>query len=436
MAQSGISVRHTGQAGAAPFGFERISPVPFATLMMFGLCAPALGSLSVLLQLFGYGVIVVTRWRKLPAILLTAVPLVLLPLFAIASALWSDVPGTSARYGVQLLITALMGVTLARVLELRQLVLAVFIGVSLACLLGLATGRTGASEGGAVLIGLAGSKNQISYFALFWVGSALCVLASSKHRILTRLLALLALAPAGFLLLQGDSATAVVSALVTAGLLSILAVAHWIGREGRIFALGAAGLLALPVVVALPQIEAEAARFRSDVLRKDARLTGRTLLWESADRLIAQKPLIGHGYKAIWLGREGKGLLARNQQKDGRAFHFHDTFRELRADLGLVGLLLFLIPIALAMLRIVPLLLSRIDAPRAFAVVTLLTILLRVRTELVVGPFLAETVLLCTLVAALLTMPLRSPDDSGARVGAGRTHAPHRTRYQTRRRPA
>jgi exopolysaccharide production protein ExoQ len=436
LAQTGIRVRQPGISGAAPFGFERVPLVPFATLMIFGLCASAFGPLALLMQVFAYSVILLTRWRQLPAILLAAAPFLLLPLFAIASALWSDVPSITARYGVQLLITVLMGVTLARVLELRQLLLAVFIGVSLACLVGLASGRTGASETGPVLIGLAGSKNQISYFALFWIGAALCVLASSQHRVLTRLLAVLALVPAAFLLVQGDSMTAVVSALVIAALLLVLAVAHWIGPRGRVFALGAAGLLAIPALVALPQIEEEAARFRSDVLHKDARLTGRTLLWESADRLIEQKPLIGHGYKAIWLGREGKGLLARNQQKDGRAFHFHDTFRELRADLGLVGLLLFLVPVVLAMLRSVPLLLARIDAPRAFAIVTLLTILLRVRTELVVGPFLLETVLLYTIVAALLALPLRASDHTNARGVSGRTHVLPRPRSQPRRNPA
>jgi exopolysaccharide production protein ExoQ len=404
--------------------------------MVFGLCAPVFGAAALLLQLVAYGIILATRWRQLPSIVWAAVPFVLLPLFAIASALWSDVPGTSARYGVQLLVTVLMGVTLARVLTLRELVLAVFIGVSLSCLIGLGLGRVGASERGPVLIGLAGSKNQISYFTLFWIGSALCVLASSHHRVLTRLLAALSLGPAAFLLIQADSMTAVVSALVIAAMLAVLAVARSLGRGGRTFAFAAAGLMILPVLVALPQIEAEAARFRTDVLHKDARLTGRTLLWESADRLIGQKPVIGHGYKAIWLGREGKGLLARNEQKDGRAFHFHDTFRELRADLGLVGLLLFLTPILFALLRIIPLLLDKVDAPRAFAVVTLLTILLRVRTELIVGPFLAETVLLFTIIAALLALPLHSPRETREPARARRHRTTQRVRAQPRRNPA
>lgn len=433
MAHSIRNARQKGGVEAVTFGFERLPILPFAILMVFCLCAPALGAPFLILQLAAFGVILAISLRRMPAILIAAVPFAALPIFAIASAMWSDVPVVSLRYGVQLLITVLMGVVLAKVLSLRQLVLAVFFGVSLACLAGIASGRTGASDGGAVLIGLAGSKNQISYFALLWIGSALCVLATAQHSFFTRLLAALALVPATLLLVQGDSMTSVISAIVMVGLLVLLALAHFLGRGGRMFVLAAAGLVALPVLVALPQIQAEAERFQFDVLGKDAGLTGRTLLWEAADSLIRQQPVIGHGYKAIWMGHEGKGLLARNAQKDGRAFHFHDTFRELQADLGLIGLLLFLGPVVFALLRSIPLLVARIDAPRAFAVVTLLTILLRVRTELVIAPFLTETVVLYAVVAALATLPLAAPDQNRERTPPRRARFVPRTRSRPER---
>ncbi len=419
------------------FGFERLPVTGFAAAMVACLAAPALGAPAVLLQLACFAAILAIGWRQVPAMLLTALPFLLLPAFAAASVLWSDVPGVSLRYGVQLLVTAVMGIALARILTLRQLVLAVFIGTSIACLLGIASGRVGVSDDGPVLIGLAGSKNQMGYIALFWLGSALCVLASPAHRLATRIAAALALVPASFLLLQGDSMTAIVSALVMAGLLGMLAIASWMGRGGRLFALVTAALLTVPALVALPEIERQAELVRTDVLQKDARLTGRTLLWESADSLIRQAPLIGHGYKAIWLGPKGKGLLARNNQSDGRAFHFHDTFRELQADLGIAGLILFLVPLLWVVLRSVAVLLARVDAPRAFAAVTLVTILLRIRTELVIGPFMIETVLLYAILAALATLPLAT-GDAAAPQSASR-HSPRRTirhRADPQRNPA
>ena len=395
-----------------PYGFERLPVSGLAATIFAFLAAPSLGPAGTLVQLACLAVILVSRWRSLPGLLPRSAVLLLLPIFAAASMLWSDVPDVSLRYGLQLLLTAVMAIALGRLLSLRDLVLAVFVGTSIACLVGLATGRSGMSEHGPVLIGLAGSKNQMGYIALIWMGAALCVLGSGAYGIKSRIAAAAALAPAGFLIVQGDSATALVTAAVLAGLLGLMAVAAWLGRGGRLFALVGAGLLALPALVALPELERQAEIVRTDVLEKDARLTGRTLLWEEADRLIAQAPAIGHGYKAIWLGPKGKGLLARNGQTDGRAFHFHDTFRELTADLGAVGLALFLLPLAWAALRAVPLLIARVDAPRAFAVVTLVTILLRVRTELVVGPFMIDTVLLWSIAAALMALPIAAPVSS------------------------
>lgn len=391
---------------AEPYGFERVPVFGLAVVMVTCLAAPALGSVVTLLQLACLAALMAVRWRSLPGLLAAAVPLLLLPLFAAASSLWSDVPATSLRYGLQLVATVLMGVCLGRLLSLRQLLLAVFIGTSVACLAGLALGRTGVSEDGPVLIGLAGSKNQMGYIALLLLGSALCVLGSGAHRLMTRIAAGVAALLAVFFIVQGDSATALVSAAVLAGLLALFAFASFLGRGGRLFALLAAALLAVPALVALPEIERQVAIIQTDVLQKDVRLTGRTLLWEEADSLIRQSPAIGHGYKAIWLGPKGKGLLARNDQTDGRAFHFHDTFRELMADLGIVGLALFLLPLAYAAARGVVLLIDAVDAPRAFALVTLFTIALRVRTELVVGPFMIDTVLLYAIVTALMAMPL------------------------------
>lgn len=391
---------------AKPFGFEQLSVFGLAVAMIAALAAPALGPVATFVQLLCLGIMLALRWRNLPALLPAAVPLLLLAAFAAMSALWSDVPTVSLRYGLQLLATALMGVLLGRLLSLRDLVLAVLIGLSITCLLGLASGRMGVSESGPVLIGLSGSKNQMGYIALFWLGAALCVAGSGAYGLKTRIAAGLAAVPAVFLILQGDSATALVTMVALAGVLVLLAIAAVLGRGGRLFALVAAGLLAIPTILALSVIQTEVARFQTDVLEKDARLTGRTLLWEEADRLIVQAPVIGHGYKAIWLGPKGKGLLARNNQTDGRAFHFHDTFRELLTDLGIVGLALFLLPLAYAAVRGVLLLIAAVDAQRAFAIATLFTILLRVRTELVVAPFMIDTVMVTAIIAALAAMPL------------------------------
>jgi exopolysaccharide production protein ExoQ len=387
--------------GAA--GFERLPVEPFAAALIFCLCMQSLGAVVVLAELALLGAILAIRWRELPRAGLVALPLLALPLFAVASAAWSAQPEASLRYGVQLALTAVMGIALVRFIDRRRLPLVVLAGAAPAMLIGLLSGNTGPSPEGPVLIGFAGSKNQMSYICLFWIAAALCVAASSQRHWLARIAAVLSLVPAVLLLVQGDSMTALVSAVVLAALLVGLGIAARLGPFLRLFALLSGGLLALTAVAALPQIEREAETFRADVLGKDRRLTGRTLLWAAADRLIEQRPVVGHGYKAIWMGREGEGLLARNDQKDGRSFHFHDTVREIRVDLGLVGLALFLLPLIAALVRAVPLLIERIDPGRAFAASALVLLLLRSRTELILGPFLIDTVILFAVIALFLT---------------------------------
>lgn len=414
------------------YGFERLPVFGLAVVLIAFLCAPSLGAVATLVQLGTFVAIGVIGWRQLLADPLASLALLLLPLFACASALWSPVPDISLRYGLQLVVTIVIGIAMGRVLTVQQLVLAVFLGTTIACLAGLGSGRTGVSEGGPVLIGLSGSKNQMSYITLFWIGSAVCVLASGAYRLPWRILAALTLAPAGFLLLQGESMTAVVSAVIMAGLLAVLALAAFVGRGGRLFALLAGVLLAVPTLVALPEIDRQADMLRTDVLHKDASLTGRTVLWDSADELIRQSPTIGHGYKAIWLGPAGKGLLARNNQRDGRAFHFHDTFRELMADLGMIGLALFLLPLGFAGARGAALLIGKVDTPRAFAAVTLFIILLRIRTELVVAPFMIDTVLLYAIVTALIATPFAWASPERSPAAPSRMHRQWRERSQGR----
>lgn len=398
-------------------GFELLPVEPLATALVFCLCIQSMGSPVVLAELALLGALLTIRWREGWRLLRASFPFLLLPLLAVASAGWSDVPAVSFRYGLQLLITVTMGAAIAWTVPLARIPLIVFIGTGLATLLGIASGRTGASLEGEVLIGFAGSKNQMGYISLFWLSSALCVAGSSRSGWLLRIAGLLSVVPAIYMIWQGHATTALVSAIVAIGILGLMALVSLLPPGGRLFSLCAMTLLLLPAAAALPQIEAYADHIRSDVLQKDAGLTGRTLLWQSADELIARRPVTGYGYKAIWMGEEGVGLLARNGKTDGRAFHFHDTIRELRADLGIPGLVLFVIPLGYVLIRMVPLLVAQITPARAFLAVTLLLICLRLRTELEIGPFLVDTVLLYVALTAISLTPIGQAPPHKSRTG-------------------
>jgi exopolysaccharide production protein ExoQ len=148
------------------------------------------------------------------------------------------------------------------------------------------------------------------------------------------------------------------------------------------------------------------------------------LLWEEADRLISERPVAGHGYKAIWLGPEGVGLLARNKQSDGRAFNFHDTFREILADLGIVGLVAFGVAMIYAVLKLGIAVVLKPSLQVAFALTVLLLIFLRFRTEVVLGPFSLDTVVCYAILAYAWRLDLQE-GPIGQRRSGGNTRASH-----------
>ena len=77
-------------------------------------------------------------------------------------------------------------------------------------------------------------------------------------------------------------------------------------------------------------------------LGKDASLSGRTDIWAMVWQKILNHPLLGHGYSAFWLGWNGKDSAQIWMALQWPVPHSHNGFLDLLADLGFVGLLLFL----------------------------------------------------------------------------------------------
>ena len=377
---------------------------PIAVGIVLCLCIQSLGPIVVVLELLLLVGLILVRSRAVAGELARQSILLALPAFAILSTLWSPVAGTSLRYGIQLLLTIMMGVAVATAVRPAKLPLVLFFGLGASLLAGLASGRTGLAIDGAVLIGFTGSKNQMGFISLFWVIASACVLASRNHGVWMRLLAMLALPLAMFLVWQSKSMTALVSMVGVLALMVVLVFAARLPMRGRQVMLVIALLGAVPLFVAKDVISERVEHFTIDTLGKDTRLTGRTLLWEQADVLIAQKPLAGWGFKAIWLGPQGKGLLDRFEQKDGRAFNFHDTVREIRVDLGWVGLLFFALPIGVSCVRALAVTIAGPTAASAMATAILAVTLFRFRTDLVLAPFLADSVFLFAAIATLAVM--------------------------------
>jgi O-antigen ligase len=78
-------------------------------------------------------------------------------------------------------------------------------------------------------------------------------------------------------------------------------------------------------------------------LGRDPTLTGRTYIWVVAIRHIIERPLFGFGRSAFWLPQSPYPQEVRNFLPEYVAPHSHNGLIDITLDVGLIGLILFLI---------------------------------------------------------------------------------------------
>ncbi|KQY35437.1 hypothetical protein ASD38_02430 [Caulobacter sp. Root487D2Y] len=358
-----------------------------------------LGPINIILQLGVLALLICIRPLTLATTLARAWPLLVIPLVTCLSVIWSTAPEVSLRYGVQMLLTALIAMSVVGALSTRALVRIIFLSALFICLVCIADGRRGVSATGPVLIGILGSKNAMAVLAQLLLAGAIAAVVDREQPAPVRLLGLLGASVASFVLLRGESAggliTAALGVLLFASL-SAFAVLNVRWRALAIFALVAA---MIPLAIGSSLLLEGAQHFSTTVLHKDPGLTGRDYLWAHADRMIAERPWLGHGFRSAWLGggADNIGLLRWAGVADGKGFHFHDTYREWAVDFGLIGAALFCALFALAGVKSVARAVVAPSAPAAFLATMFLILTIRAKVENVFLPFAPMTVQLFLL---------------------------------------
>lgn len=367
----------------------------FLIFFMMATQVAEIGALLVLAELGLVGMLLVLRGRVALDTAMKWWPLLLMPLLAPISALWSDAAATSFRYGAQFLLTAFIGVLLTRLLSPRRFMIVFMLSMFAFCLACIVYGRHGMSAEGPVLIGLTGSKNQMGQASQLLMLSALGVLLLKDALRWLRWVAMLAI-PLGLLVLLGvNSATALLMGVGGAGLLFGLWVAERLTPGARLAALVGGLVILIPLLLLIPEALQAWDHFLYDTLDKDPTLTGRTFLWARADDLIVRRPWLGYGYQAIWMGDSTETIALQRLTgiTDGRTFHFHHQFRQVAVDLGLIGLVAFcgaLIVVAFNGLRQ---LLLHPSVPTSFFYIVFALMTARAFTDVIIAPFNVHMVL-------------------------------------------
>ncbi|MBL8551453.1 MAG: O-antigen ligase family protein [Hyphomonadaceae bacterium] len=389
------------RAPEAPGGFLAAFAVFFAVFLVPLLQGAAMAAALVATCLH------ILRVRRIVAReIASALPFLALPLWALFSALWSEAWSLSLYNAAQLAATALIGLVLARTIPLRTLLAAlVFAGFAT---LGVAL-AFGLDEivAGARFTGGMGNHNLIAGRAALTILAAFGVLLDARQPSPARLGAILALLAAVPVLALSRSAGSLVMTLVGIASLAAIGVFALLPRALRGAAL-VIMLLAAPLswFAAPAGVVDRLADAGLESLGRERTLTRRTLIWDRAAPLIAERPILGHGFRAFAYAPDTM-----------RAAHLHSEFLELWIGLGLVGMILF----ALTALICVWGLLTKAVLSRDMSISTLAAMIVAFLALASAEYFLSAPFHICALAFYMAcALSVRAPQSESAPGLAGR----------------
>jgi O-antigen ligase len=260
-----------------------------------------------------------------------------LVLLAVVSTLWSDDPSLTLRRSIALVLTCLFGVYLGSRFSFREQ-LQLLAGVAAVCV------------AFSVPFGILGVGHPVEDISDAWYGifvhknvlgrmmvlSILIFSITANAESKKRLRYWVGTGLAFTLLLLARSTT---SLAVLGAMLGFLACCSVLRRPN------ASMIKASLAVIVISAVAVHwASQNMEDILAlfgKDMTLTGRIQLWLLSVVMALQRPWLGHGYNAFWLGpgSTSERILTVVQWD---APHAHNGLLELWLELGVVGVALFL----------------------------------------------------------------------------------------------
>lgn len=365
-----------------------------------------LGPLSVLMV---FGSVVLTAWlriEQLPTVIARAWPVMLIPLFALASYIWSMSPGATMRYGLLFAITVSSGVLMATCLDRRSLLIGITLAYAAFLIAGILIGDTkrDGTSGEVAFIGIASSKNMAGS------SGAIGVLLSFASMSLAHQIRSFGLLVGSILLLPlalySLYMALSVGALIGGGA-ALICLMMWILSQRLSRQARASILLVISVMVFAALVTVE---FWLPVMfelliagsGKDAGLTGRVDLWLKADQLIAQRPFLGRGFGAFWVpgNLDAEAIWREFFINNRTGFNFHNTAKEFLVSIGWVGFSLFILVAAVSLGALIWRTMVRPDPARIFFCGWMVYWMLRTYFESMgITQMYAETILIYAAMA-------------------------------------
>ncbi len=252
--------------------------------------------------------------------------------FAIVSVVWSDSPETTLRRGIALVGTSLMALYFAARFKFReQLQLLVWtfgICIVFSFLFGWLHWGHSVDDIEGAWYGIYTQRNSLGSMMVF---GALLFLIWARVRHADKWIAWLLAAMSFVLILLSGSKTSLVAFSILLLSIPMVRLIRTFEKAGSVILVVAVLLLGLGWWVGT-SFDAV-----TEAMGRDSSLTGRTELWGASILIGIERPWLGYGYNAFWLGLEGQSADVW-QIVGWPAPSAHNGLLEIWLDLGLVGL--------------------------------------------------------------------------------------------------
>jgi len=299
-----------------------------------------------------YGVtifLILARWKSVVFRAFTEPFLWLLLGMALTSFIWSDFPSVSLRTAFTTLASSLVGVYLSSRYSLKeQLQLVAWaLGIAaLLCILYTLVFPGVGIEQDARRAAWRGTFSQKNSFGLLILLAGVTLLLTVMNNPRYRYLGLPISGISIVMLWLSNATTSLLLFITLMILVPIYSALRW--SDILLIPLLMSVVLILGGVSIWFMINWES--FLTNIGR-DISLTGRTDLWKVAIDKIGERPWLGYGYQAFWQ-EKGEGFIVRHLIQYN-APHAHNGFIELGLELGLLGVLFFVLSILLTYKRAV-----------------------------------------------------------------------------------
>lgn len=270
--------------------------------------------------------------------------------FILISFSWSEMPAQSFRYSFSLIMNIYFAWFCARRIDVSEFARILLAVLNCMIVIGLLLGVVGFRNaiyidpdtrsnilGTALIQGLFSHKIYAGYYSAVALTLNIVILRGSRRWFFS-FLAVVSVAASG----SSIGFMAVIACVIGLVVLPMLRA-----RSLRVIAL----CIGVPLFAIGATFFTAMLELTTSSLGRDMTFTGRTEIWEYAIQFWSQSPFVGWGYGGIFgdaANAPGRIVMVNGYYQ---APHFHDVYLQVAAELGTIGLLLYLTIISTALIK-------------------------------------------------------------------------------------